>query len=201
MSKRVYTIGHSSLEAEALLALLRQHRVEALGDVRSVPFSRFTPQFNRDLIDPFLVRHKLRYVFLGEELGARRAESQAYEGPKARYELIARCPAFQRGLDRVCDGADRISIALMCAEKDPLTCHRCILVARHMALRGVEVEHILEGGAIETAAQAESRLMKLTGHPPGDLFRSREELLAEAYRVQGERICFSREDDAVREVA
>lgn len=201
MSKRVYTIGHSSLEAEGLLSLLRQHRVEAVGDVRSMPFSRYAPQFNRDVIDPFLGRNKLRYVFLGEELGARRAEPQAYEGPKARYELIARCAAFQRGLDRVCDGAGRMCLALMCAEKDPLTCHRCILVARHLAHRGVEVEHILEGGALETTAEAEARLLDLTGQPPGDLFRSREESVVEAYRLQGERICFSREDEAVREVA
>src|SRR4051812_26369658 len=127
----LFTIGHSTHTAEKFLDLLRIHRIEAIGDVRSSPFSAWTPQFNRPALEASLRAASVQYVFLGDELGARRAEREVYLGGVARYERIAKVAAFQSGLDRVRKGAQKYRLALMCAEKDPLECHRTILVCRN----------------------------------------------------------------------
>src|SRR5688572_17480831 len=128
----LFTIGHSTHSAEKFLELLRAHRIDALGDVRSNPFSAWTPQFNRTALEPALRAASVQYVFLGDDLGARRTEREAYVDGVARYERIAKLPAFQTGLDRVRKGARKFRLALMCAEKDCLECHRAILVCRHL---------------------------------------------------------------------
>lgn len=193
---RLMTVGHSNLSIEAFVALLSKHGVTAIADVRSSPYSRFVPQFNREPLKQALTNAGVAYVFLGDELGARRSEEACYAGDVARYELIAKAEAFQRGLSRLREGAAKHAIALLCAEKDPLTCHRTILVCRQ--LRGeAEITHILESGELETQTQAETRLLKLVGLPERDLFRSREELLEEAYARQGEGIAYRRDADTV----
>jgi uncharacterized protein (DUF488 family) len=105
MPAELLTIGHSNHAIERFLALLTQHGVTALGDVRSFPSSRFNPQFNRDRLEAALRAHGIGYVFLGDALGGKRD-----------FNGVAASPAFQAGLDRVRDGAARHRIALMCAE-------------------------------------------------------------------------------------
>ena len=144
----LFTIGHSTHSAERFLELLRQHNIEAVGDVRSSPFSAWTPQFNRQVLEATLKKAGIHYVFLGNELGARRAEREVYVDGIARYERIAKTPAFQEGLERVRKGSRKLRLALMCAEKDPLECHRTILVCRQLK-REANIAHILEDGAIE----------------------------------------------------
>lgn len=187
----VFTVGHSNLELPDFLALIARHGIEAIGDVRSMPFSRYTPQFNRDVLETALKKANVRYVPLGKELGARRDEPECYIENKARYDRIARAPLFLEGLDRVRSGAAKYRIALMCSEKDPLTCHRTILVSRHLR-SDLDVRHILEDGALESADEAEDRLLKLLDLPAGDLFSDREEFVKQAYEKQGDRIAFVR---------
>lgn len=174
----------NSFSAEAFLGLLRQHRVDAVADVRSSPFSRFNPQFNRALLDQFLKANGVQYVFLGRELGARTEDRSCYEHGRVQYERLAQTPLFQSGLERIREGAARFRIALMCAEKEPLECHRTLLVARALASRGVPVIHIHADGRLETHEAAMERLLDMTGVPKEDLFRSREELLARPWRVR-----------------
>jgi uncharacterized protein (DUF488 family) len=193
----LYTIGHSNHEFPAFASMLRRHGVACVVDVRSVPQSRWRPHFGREKLTKLLAAERIEYRFLGRELGARREEPEAYEGPRASYELIAGLPLFQQGLDRVeREGATR-PVALMCAEKDPLTCHRTILICRHLRDR-FDIRHILPGGAageseIETNGAAEERLLKMTGVGAPALFGSRPESVLQAYRLQGERIAYSRE--------
>src|SRR5438105_15629252 len=101
----LYTIGHSDHELEAFVRLLARHGVEAVADVRSVPYSRRTPQFDREGLRAALGQHGIAYLFLGDELGARRAESECYVGGKATYERIATMPRFRAGLERVREAA------------------------------------------------------------------------------------------------
>ncbi|MBI3517409.1 MAG: DUF488 domain-containing protein, partial [Proteobacteria bacterium] len=121
------TVGHSNHPVERFLALLTRHGVTALGDVRSFPRSRFNPQFNRERLDAALREHGIGYVFLGDALGGKRDDVAARD-----YVAMAAAPAFQAGLARVREGAARHRVALMCAEKDPLDCHRFVLVCRHL---------------------------------------------------------------------
>ncbi len=185
----VFTVGHSNLELPAFLELLAKHQIEAVADVRSSPFSKYVPQFNRDVLEIALCKANVRYVSMGKELGARRAERECYIDSKARYDLIAKAPLFQEGLERVRKGAEKYRLAMMCAEKDPLTCHRTILVCRHLK-SALNVRHILEDGSVESAEHAEDRLLELLGLPAGDLFQSKADFIEQAYDRQGEKIAY-----------
>jgi uncharacterized protein (DUF488 family) len=186
----IFTIGHSTHSAEAFLGLLRQHGIEAVADVRSSPFSRFNPQFNRENLERFLKANNVHYVFLGKELGARTQDPSCYNDGRVVYQRLAQTLLFQSGLDRVQEGARRYRITLMCAEKEPLECHRTLLVAKALVERGRAVQHIHADGRLETHTAAMERLFELTGIAKSDLFRSREELLAEALSRQEQRIVY-----------
>lgn len=190
----IFTIGHSTHNAEAFLALLRQHGIEALADVRSSPFSRFNPQFNREPLDQSLKAAGIRYVFLGKELGARTDDRSCYINGRVQYARLAQTARFQNGLDRVIQGAAKYRVALMCAEKEPLECHRTILVARALAERGQSVLHIHADGHLETHEAAMERLLDFTGLPREDLFRSKDELMAEALERQEKQVAYVDEE-------
>ena len=186
----VFTIGHSTHSFEVFAALLRQHGVTAVADVRSAPFSRFNPQFNREPLSEALKARGIRYIFIGQELGARSNDPSCYEKGRVQYNRLARTNAFRNGIERVIRGADKHSIALMCAEKEPLQCHRTLLVARALAERGISVNHILADGSLETHEATMERLFDVVGVPHQDLFRSKAELLAEALTRQEQRVAF-----------
>jgi uncharacterized protein (DUF488 family) len=186
----VYTIGHSTHTIEAFLDLLRKHNVMAVADVRSAPFSRFNPQFNKDTLQGALAAQGIKYVFLGRELGARSDDPTCYENGRVQYARLARAASFQAGLERVMQGASEYRIALMCAEKDPLECHRTLLVARALAEQGVEIAHILADGSLEPHESAMTRLLGVVGLPVQDLFSSREQLIEEAMARQEQRIAY-----------
>ena len=190
----VFTIGHSTHSAEAFVALLHQHGVEALADVRSSPFSRFNPQFNRENLERSLKENGIRYVFLGKELGARSDDRSCYDQGRVQYSRLAKTPLFHSGLDRVLQGAARFRVALMCAEKEPLECHRTLLVAKALAECGQPVLHIHADGHLETHDAAMERLLGLTGLPKEDFFRSKEELLADALGRQEAKVAYVEEE-------
>ncbi len=190
MPATVYTIGHSSHSVEQLIALLRQHSITALADVRSQPYSRLHPQFNREAFKATLQRAGIAYVFLGDELGARSSDPSCYQDGRVQYDRIARTEGFRQGLQRVVDGSHTYRVALMCAEKEPLDCHRTILVARHLAARGVPVQHILVDGTLESHPDTVQRLVRELRIAPPDMFRSPEQVEAEAYDRQGVRIAY-----------
>lgn len=189
--RTVYTIGHSTHPQEKLLGLLSMHGITAVCDVRSSPFSRVNPQFNRDDLKKALAMQGIKYLFLGKELGARSDDPACYEGRKVQYDRLAKTNLFRQGLTRVEDGiAKGFTIAMMCAEKEPLECHRTILVARHLAERGIDVQHIHATGQLESHADALQRLRRMLGLRDDDMFRSPADLQADAYRQQEERIAY-----------
>jgi uncharacterized protein (DUF488 family) len=146
----ILTIGHSNQSVEHLLGLLHRHDVTVLVDVRSQPYSRFTPQFNRELLEPAVTNAGLRYLFMGEELGGRqRGKISTLDERLARAGEVARLPAFQRGIDRLLDGARRFQIAILCAEEDPTECHRRLWVGRALRAHGATVLHIRGDGRLD----------------------------------------------------
>jgi uncharacterized protein (DUF488 family) len=190
MPNTLFTIGHSDHELAKLVALLRQHRVAVAADVRSQPYSARLPQFNKELLERGLREQGLQYVFLGRELGARRDEPECYAAGQARYDLVAKTVAFAKGLQRVRTGLEKCSVALLCAEKDPLTCHRTILVCRHLRGPGISIQHIHEDGRLESHEAAEERLLQITGDAEPFMFSSRQEQIERAYDRQGLKIAF-----------
>lgn len=188
----MYTIGHSNHAIERFLELLSQHQITAVADVRSTPYSRRNPQFNRETLKKSLAERDIRYVFLGEELGARSKDASCYHEGKVVYAKLAATELFQQGLHRLKVGASEHTVAMMCAEKDPLDCHRTILVARRLVADGVEVAHILETGLLETHAEATARLRRGLGVTESDMFRSNAQLDDEAYELQEQRVAYTK---------
>jgi uncharacterized protein (DUF488 family) len=202
MRQALFTIGHSNHALGDFLALLSMHAITAVCDVRSAPFSRFSPQFNRDDIGKVLQDRGIAYLFLGRELGARSEDPGSYEEGKVQYGRLAGSALFQQGLTRIEDGLGKgFRIAVMCAEKEPIECHRTILVGRQLETRGIDVQHILASGEIESHAAAMRRLARLVKVPENDLFRSAEELLAETYQRAEDRIAYEIEQTPAYRVA
>jgi uncharacterized protein (DUF488 family) len=200
MEHALYTIGHSNHELPRFIELLRQHGVTAVADVRSSPYSAYNPQFNRETLQAHLTAAGIAYIFLGNELGARRSEPECYDDEgRVCYGRVAQTAVFRAGLERLSALRHEQRVALMCAEKDPLTCHRTILICRALResssprARGTgspDIRHIREDGSIETQDAAESRLLALCKLPERDLFHTRDDLVAEAYEKQGANIAY-----------
>lgn len=199
MANTIFTVGHSVHPIEEFLGLLSKHSITAIADVRSSPYSRYNPQFNLESLKARLSKTGIAYSFLGKELGARSEDPDCYVNGKAQYERLANTDLFQMGLTRVIEGLGKHRVALMCAEKDPITCHRTILVCRHLISRGIAVKHILEDGRLEEHDKSLSRLFLELGIAENDLFRSREDLLSEAYYKRGQDIAYSVKESPVNE--
>ena len=187
----VLTVGHSNHPLETFVGLLQRHGVTTLVDVRSAPYSRFNPQFNRKALEASLEAIGIEYVFMGRALGGRPDDPSCYEDGRVRYDRLAETPLFREGLERIVDGAGRQRIALMCAEKEPLDCHRTILVGRSLAGRGVAVAHILANGALEPHDETMNRLLDSAGLPREDLLQSRKQLIEEALAHREKRIAYA----------
>lgn len=190
---KVYTVGHSNHTWEEFLLLLERHRIDAVADVRSRPYSRYVPRFNKSEIQRKLQAAGIAYAFLGRELGGRSENPSHYLDGRVCFEQLARDEAFGYGIERVLEGAGKYRIALLCAEKDALDCHRGVLVARRLRERGVEVLHILADGTIEPHKETERRMLAGLGMAETDMFRSREKILEEAYARRGRQIAYQRE--------
>ena len=156
----LYTIGHSNHSILHFLDLLRMHGVVTVADVRSRPYSRHCPQFNRDSLCKELAAHCVDYVFLGKELGGKPDDPECYAADGSPdYARMAQRPAFREGLDRVKRLMKDAKIAMLCAEEDPSKCHRRHLIAKVLCEEGVHIEHIRGDGSLvpEDVLAAEER--------------------------------------------
>lgn len=191
MEELVFTVGHSDLELDGFISLLKEHRITAVADVRSTPYSQTYPRFSREVLKGALKSSGITYVFLGSELGARSEDPSCYENGKIKYDRLARTELFQKGVERVMQGMRKFRLVLMCAEKEPLECHRAILVARHLVARGVKVKHILADGTLEDHADSLSRLARMLNLRDDHMFRSHEDMITDAYICQEEQIAYA----------
>ena len=181
-----YSIGHSNIPAQRFVAMLRAANVSAIADVRSTPFSRFCPSFSAKSLKSLLEQNGVANLPFGAALGGRPSSPDLYCDGVADCEAMARQPEFESGLERLIADAARCRatgrLCLLCAERDPLDCHRCLLVTRALAARGFTIGHILFDGAVEPHAETERRLLQLDG-ADGDLFATgQHEQIAAAYR-------------------
>jgi hypothetical protein len=197
---RLFSIGHSNHEAARLVHLLREAGVTAVADVRSHPFSQRLPQFNRPELEQDLKVSGIAYAFLGDSLGGRPRQRSLYdEEGRVDYERVQTTANFQTGLDRVSQAVARFRVALLCAEEDPLDCHRGLMIAPALAERSIPIAHLRADGTLESTAQFEERLLVVTKVADGiadGLFAAlltaeeRRQLLTEAYRIQARRKAF-----------
>jgi uncharacterized protein (DUF488 family) len=191
----LFTVGHSILEFGPFAKLLKDRRVELVADVRTVPQSARLPHFSQPAFEKLLDGEHVLYLFLGEELGGRPDDVDAYRS-NGVVDYIARRKsyAFQRGVERLLKELEGRSVAMMCAEEDPLECHRFLMICPELVKLGVRPLHIRKGGQIETQEAAENRLLAANGFAAiaaNTLFpEARAEALENAYRLQADRYAF-----------
>ena len=196
MRGSLYTLGHSTLDAPAFVELCRQAGIDAIADVRSVPYSRRVPHHNREPLSAILKQSGIAYVYLGHLLGGRPGRPSLFlSSGRADYRAMRVSPEFLSGIERLRSGLERFNIGLMCGEEDPITCHRCLLIAPHLKTIGLTPAHIRKGGRIESHKDFEDRLMNACGIecPQGDLFDDRETMLDRAIEQMADRHAFRTE--------
>jgi uncharacterized protein (DUF488 family) len=171
----IKTIGHSNHPIGRFVDLLKSGGVEAVVDVRSTPYSRRFPQFGRERLAQSLSAAGILYRYEGAALGGKPKDG-------AGYDALAGRPDFKDALERLIVGSADTTLCLMCAEKEPLDCHRTVLVSRRLAERGVAVEHLLADGATRPHSDVEEALLAKSAGP--DLFEDRAARLARAYQAR-----------------
>jgi uncharacterized protein (DUF488 family) len=196
VTQPVFTIGHSDLDAPYFLRLLRINEIDLILDVRSAPYSRRAPQYNRSALAQSLESAHVGYAFAGKSLGGRPPDPTLYVSGRVSYPRVAGSQVFIQGLRRLSRLVVQYRIALLCSERDPLECHRFLLIGRALTIRGVNVEHILSDGSVESQAQGESRLIKLVGLTEPSSFDNSREILARAYAMQESRYAFRESQQA-----
>jgi uncharacterized protein (DUF488 family) len=191
----LYTIGHSNHTIGDFVSLLKRHEVTCVVDVRSRPYSHYCIQFNRESLAPALQSNSIEYVYLGDQLGARPNDAHCYDGDNINFEYLARTEPFILGLSRLINVASKHRVALMCAEKDPIECHRFILICKHLKGYNFHIRHILADGTTECHGDAERRLVKTLKVEPTifEPIKTQADLLEQAYEQQAQKIAHSTE--------
>lgn len=157
-----FTIGHSNHETCKFVELLKLHNTQYVIDVRSTPYSQRNPQFNRELIKKGLERNNIFYIFLGDLLGARHDNPNLFFSGNqiVDFNKVRRLDSFKEGIDRVLNELNKgHRVVLMCSEKDPLNCHRFVLVSHELTKQGIVVKHILDDGNIVLNDTLEDKLI------------------------------------------
>jgi len=184
----LYTIGHSSHSFNRFVTYLKSCKVDTVIDVRSNPYSRFHSQYRYKALKAGLPDANIDYIFLGKQLGARSKDPAYYIDGRVSYRLLAKSPVFQEGLKELQRMIRAARVGIMCAEKDPLDCHRMVLVCRHFRDQPVEIRHILADGSVEAHPDTEKRLIKRAGLDQPDLFPPPGDIVERAYDLQAEAI-------------
>ncbi|WNO07786.1 DUF488 domain-containing protein [Teredinibacter sp. KSP-S5-2] len=204
-SPQLYTIGYATKPLTSFIAQLKQYNINAVADVRSVPYSKIFHDYHKENIAAELKKHAIRYVYLGDELGPRSKDETHYdECGQVQFDRLMMSDLFKQGLERLSAGVEKqFNIALMCAEKDPATCHRSLLIgyylAHHLQKNNPELTlptqllHIDHNGEIETQNDLEDRVSQLNSQHK-DLFMSEEEAKYEAYKMQLRKTSFINEE-------
>lgn len=194
MNEELYTIGHSTHSINGFIKLLKDYNITAVCDVRSSPYSKFNPQFNRESLKYELKINKIAYVYLGKELGPRSKDENDYVNGKVQYDFLEKSDSFKSGIKRIMDGIHKYKVALMCSEKDPIECHRTILICKNLRNKKLNIKHIHFDGNIELHHNLEKRLLNIFNIPEHNLFSTYEELLEEAYKKQANKIAYTKEE-------
>ena len=157
IKEAIYTIGHSSHPIDMFIRLLTNYNIEVLVDVRSNPYSKYSPQFDMKNIKKAIKSSRIKYLYLGKELGGKPKGKDFYDlNGNINYSLIADSQLFHEGISRLEKGLKKYRVAIMCSEENPAICHRWLLVGRALVAKGINVNHIRGNGDMETQDQLET---------------------------------------------
>jgi uncharacterized protein (DUF488 family) len=194
----IYTVGHSTHELTYFLKLLQLHQVNCLVDVRSVAASSYNPQYNKDTLSAFLKDNGITYLHFSKEFGARQTARELLDNTgQLDFEKVHHASHFRQGIERLKQGLIKgYTIALMCAESEPLDCHRFGMVSTALVRDGIDVVHIMKDGSVKTHQELEKELIKKYEKklPQPDIFTTNitpEEQLKVAYKLQNKDIAYA----------
>ncbi len=194
----IYTVGHSTHQLDYFLELLKEHNINCLIDVRSLPASSYNPQYNQEPLSNFLKNNGITYLHFSEEFGARHTDPDLLDNEgKVDFERVRKSWNFKNGVERLWMGIDKgYTIALMCSESDPFDCHRFSMISIALEKDGFEVKHILKDKSLKSNAELEKQLLKKYEKklPKPDMFNpdiTEKDQLKEAYRLRNKEIAFS----------
>jgi uncharacterized protein (DUF488 family) len=188
---KFWTFGHSTQSYEKFSSLLKTFDITAVADVRTSPYSRHLPHFNREDLKNSLKGDNIAYVFMGKELGGRPADSNLFVNGVANYERMSQTSLYKNGIERIVSGASEHRIALVCSEAHPLDCHRCLLVGRSLLESNHEIDHILPNGTVQTQNQIETDMILSSGRSEPDFFMSASDIVDTAYRERSSQVAYS----------
>jgi uncharacterized protein (DUF488 family) len=194
----IYTVGHSTHSLDYFLSLLQAYSVDCVVDVRSVAASTRNPQYNKEPLSNFLKKNGITYLHFPLEFGARHKDSELlHENGKVDFEKVRRSGLFRKGIDRIWRGVNNgHTISLMCAESNPLDCHRFSMIAVELEKSDLQVQHIMKDKTLKSSLDLENLLLEKYDAklPKPDMFQpnvTREEQLKVAYRLINIEIGFS----------
>jgi len=158
----IYTIGHSVHEIDYFIELLKKYDINLVLDVRSSPYSKYAPQFNKKNIEEKLEENGIHYNFVGDSFGARQKNPNLYSKDGiVDFDKVRESIKFKATFNKVIDNINNANMVLMCSEKEPIDCHRSILISKAFYRKGINIQHILADGEIETQKDLENRLLSL----------------------------------------
>ncbi len=168
-TRLIYTVGYAGHDRDSLLALFKLHGITAVADIRTFKRSSYWTAFDSDSFAPFLRENGISYVFMGDVMGGKPQVPDLYPAGQVDYGLVAQRADFKTGIERIVSGAGKYRICLMCAEKDPLDCHRTLLIAPALKEAGFDLRHLVDG-RVEQQSDTEERMIALNGGDVPDLF-------------------------------
>ena len=186
----IYTIGYSAFSIDEFIETIKNFGISCVIDVRSSPFSNYYADYNKDTLERTLKEHNILYRNYANEFGARQTDLMFYTGDIVDFDKFIKSDQFLEGVSKVNKGIERgYSFVLMCAEKDPIKCHRSIMLGKGFSENGFDVKHIVSKTEIESQRELEERLLEMYHHDRFQLNffceeQSYSELLADSYKKQ-----------------
>ena len=203
----IYTIGYSGFKIDEFISKIREYKIDVIIDVRSSPYSQYFKEYNKENICRVLNELKGKKIYYRNynlEFGARQLDTGENYYPKGYldFERFSKSENFLLGVKKIEDSMKQnYTVVLMCAEKDPFTCHRAILVSRAFFKKGYKIIHLMPDGENLTQEDIEKQLLDRYAknrHQMG-LFNSNiiseEEHINNAYRKHNEKIGYSIEKE------
>lgn len=158
----IYTIGHSNITQESFFEILKPFKIHLLVDVRSSPYSKFVPHFNRENLKKILKENEIGYIFLGDYIGGKPKDEKYYQNGKVNYDLIAKSQGYKEGIDKILELNKNQNIVLMCSEEDPYSCHRHNLITQTLTKKGLKVIHIRKEGKTDKITKPDKKDIQTT---------------------------------------
>ncbi len=192
----IYTIGHSQHQLEHFLDMLKKNNVNYVIDVRSTPYSKFAQDYDRENIKKYLEDNEIHYTYMGKHFGARQENQSLYTSEGyLDFSKVEESKFFQDAIQNVMKGMETNRIALMCTEKQPIDCHRAILVGNAFFNKGCNVEHILPDGSVQTHGELNEELLDMYFPTRNQLHlfevHTEEGDLKEAYKMRNKAIGYN----------